>query len=189
MGIYSITWVFQILYTLLDAPREIPTVISSVLKHDGGVDEMASIIFNFPKRRAQGIAMSSLNVATDPDGKASAGPAIRIQGLKGEISIFDPAYRPTRFIITPKVYDGPYGSKTDGQSTESIEEFNMPVPGNGHGLFWEADEVARCLRDGKKQSEVLCWDESVLIMEMMDTVRQQCGVIYPGGVESTDYVD
>lgn len=57
----------------------------------------------------------------------------------------------------------------------------------GYGMFWEADECARCLRDGRKESEGMSWQESVVIMETMDEVRRQGGLEYPGKIESTEY--
>ena len=54
-------------------------------------------------------------------------------------------------------------------------------------MFWEADECARCLRDGKVESEGMGWEESVVIMEVMDEVRRQGGVRYPEGIESLEY--
>jgi hypothetical protein len=63
----------------------------------------------------------------------------------------------------------------------------MPVPDGARGMFWEADEVARCVRDGKLESETMPWQESIVIMEVMDTVRQQGGLTYPENIESTTY--
>lgn len=62
-----------------------------------------------------------------------------------------------------------------------------PFPGNGKGMYWEADEVARCLRDGKLESEGLPWEESIVIMEVMDEIRRQGGLTYPEKIESTAY--
>lgn len=52
------------------------------------------------------------------------------------------------------------------------------------GLLFQADEVGRCLRQGKTQSEIMPWEESVLIMDVMDEVRKQGEVKYPEEVES-----
>lgn len=52
------------------------------------------------------------------------------------------------------------------------------------GLFFQADEVGRCLRQGKTQSEIMPWEESVLVMDVMDEVRRQGEVKYPEEVES-----
>ena len=54
-------------------------------------------------------------------------------------------------------------------------------------MFWEADEAARCLRDGKQESDGMSWSESVVIMETMDEVRRQGGLKYPEKIESTEY--
>lgn len=39
-------------------------------------------------------------------------------------------------------------------------------------MHYEADEVARCLRDGKKQSERMPWDESRVVQSWFDKVRK-----------------
>ena len=69
------------------------------------------------------------------------------------------------------------------QDTGLVER---PIPA-GHGMFWEADEAARCLRDGKLESEGLTLEESIVIMETMDEVRRQGGVVYPNEIETLDY--
>ena len=45
------------------------------------------------------------------------------------------------------------------------------VPHTGGGLRHQADEVARCLREGLTESPVMPLDESVAIMSTMDDVR------------------
>ena len=46
-------------------------------------------------------------------------------------------------------------------------------------MFWEADESARCICDGKLKSEVLSSDESIVIMRVMDKVRRKKRFDYP----------
>ena len=48
------------------------------------------------------------------------------------------------------------------------------------GLHLEACEVARCVSEGRLESELMPLDESVAIMGLMDEVRRQLGVVYPG---------
>ena len=60
-------------------------------------------------------------------------------------------------------------------------EFPMP---QGHGTHWEVDAAARCLRDGKLEDDMMPWEESMLIMEAMDKVREIAGLRYPESVES-----
>ncbi|SPO03431.1 related to dimeric dihydrodiol dehydrogenase [Cephalotrichum gorgonifer] len=180
LGIYALTWVFQILYHLQpEAEKEAPVVQAAVLNHPTtGTDDQTTIITHFPAHRSTGIALTGLRVATDPDGKGTAGPAIRIQGTKGEIAVAHPAYRPERYTVIKK----------DG----GVEVVDCAVPKDGarggHGMFWEADECARCLRDGKKESEGMPLEESIVIMRVMEQTWRAGGVVYPD-VITTDVFD
>jgi hypothetical protein len=48
------------------------------------------------------------------------------------------------------------------------------------GLHYEACEAARCIADGLTESPLLPLDETVAIMGILDDVRAQIGVRYPG---------
>ncbi|MCJ1285317.1 hypothetical protein MMC26_004657 [Xylographa opegraphella] len=194
LGIYSLTWVFHCLYhTIPPSARRGPTVVSSIEKYSRtGADEKTSMLLTFPaapsdptnSHTAHGIALTNLRVATDVDGHGSANPAIRIQGTKGEIMVDHPAYRPTRYTIVMKG-DGDARAEEEGKRA-GTREVVKPIPG-GHGMFWEADEAGRCVRDGRLESEGLGWEESVVIMETMDEVRRQGGLRYPEKIETLDY--
>jgi predicted dehydrogenase len=182
LGIYSLTWVFQTLYhTQPEQDKEAPNVVSAMNQYTTGVDEQTSIICQFPKHARMGVALTGLRTGTDPDGHNSGGAAIRIQGSKGEIQVMGPAYRPVQYKVIRK--DG------GGQ----IEVIDCPIPKDtkrdwGHGMFWEADECARCLRDGKLESESMPWSESIVIMETMETALKQGNIVYPD-VITTDVFD
>ena len=190
LGIYSLTWVFQILYHCQQEPREAPKVLAAVNKYEKtGADEMTSVLLQWPGQKSMGFATTSLRLATTPDGEGSsaAGPAARIQGTKGEIQVFGPLYRPTQYRVIMV-----------GGERGKIEDVFCPIPrdkerkskdgeGWGHGMFWEADEAARCLRDGKLESETLTWDESILIMETMDEARKQGDLKYSELIETDVY--
>jgi predicted dehydrogenase len=178
LGIYSLTWVFQILYTTQSKPREAPNVVAAINKYDQtGADEMTSMILQFPKHSSMGIALTGLRVGYK-NGR-NFGPAITITGTKGEIQITGPAYRPTHYRIIKNV------------DPSKVEEVEYPIPTDkdrnnwGHGMYWEADEAARCLRDGKLESETISWEESTVIMETMDEVRRQGGLKYPDLIETS----
>lgn len=186
LGIYSLTWVFQILYHCqTQAPKEKPKVLAAIDKYTTGADETTSILLQWPGQKSMGIATTSLRVATTPDGEGSsaAGPACRIQGTKGEIQVIGPLYRPTEYRVI----------KIGGKKGE-VEVVHCEIPKDkerdnwGHGMYWEADEAARCLRDGKLESEGLGWEESTVIMEVMDEVRRQGDLVYPELIE-TDVFD
>ncbi|KAI1460855.1 hypothetical protein F4805DRAFT_347533 [Annulohypoxylon moriforme] len=182
LGIYSLTWLFQILYHLQpEAEKEAPRTVAAINKYSTGADEMTNIILQFPKHKSMGIALTNLRVSGNPDGQNTAGPVIKIQGTKGEIQVMGPAYRPLQYRVV----------KTD--SNGKIEIVDCPIPEDperkfGHGMFWEADECARCLRDGKKESATLPWSESIVIMEAMDAALKQGDIKYPELI-TTDVYD
>jgi len=49
-----------------------------------------------------------------------------------------------------------------------------------HGLHFEAAEVARRVAAGERESPLMPLDETLRIMAVMDEVRAQLGVRYPG---------
>jgi predicted dehydrogenase len=184
LGIYALTWVFQTLYHVQpEAQKEPPKVMAAVNKYHTGADETTSIIVQFPKHKSHGIALTSLRVSSDVDGKNSAGAAIRIQGSTGEIQVMGPAYCPLQYRLIKK--EGAYAGE--------VQVVDCPIPkdpesGWGQGMFWEADECARCLRDGQKESKTLPWSESIAIMEVMEETLRQGEVVY-SDVISTDVYD
>ena len=184
VGIYSLTWVFQTLYHTLPPAERKPPKVLSIMDHYAktGSDEKTTMILDFPSGpqgapSAHGIALTNLRVAADPDGQGSAGSPIRIQGTKGEIQVAHPAYRPLSYSLI----------KAGDANSPQVSEKKFEIPGGAHGLCYEADEAARCLRDGKLESEGLTWEESIVIMETMDEVRKQGGLEYPEKLETLDY--
>ena len=180
LGIYPLTWVFQTTYHL-QKEKETPQVVAAMNKYETGADESTTIVVSFPKHKTQCVATTSMRVATDTDGTKAAGAAIRIQGSKGEIQVLPPAYRPTVYRVLKK----------DGNG--KVEQVECPIPvdpktNTGHGMFWEADECARCLRDGKIESETMPWQESITLMEVMESALKQGGIEYPELI-ATDVYD
>ncbi|KAF2790794.1 NAD(P)-binding protein, partial [Melanomma pulvis-pyrius CBS 109.77] len=181
LGMYSLTWLFQILYHIVPkSERGPPTVVSAMTKYKGtGCDEMTSMLLSFPPHGAHGIATTNIRVSND----ASTPPSdpIRIQGTLGDITISSP-YRPTSYTLIPAT-----SASRGTLATFKHETITHEVPGGGHGMFWEADECARCVRDGKLESATMPWEETLVIMEVMDQVREQGGLRYKEGLESTAY--
>lgn len=185
LGIYALTWVFQTLYHLQpEEEKESPKVLAAMNHYRTDADETTGLICQFPAHRSMGLATTSLLVGTAPRGNgdddADGAPAVRIQGSKGEIQVLHPAYRPTRYRIVKK------------KSSERADLIDCPVPQDperkwGHGMFWEADECARCIRDGKLESNTMPWAESIAIMETMEAALQQGGVSYPDLITTDKY--
>lgn len=62
---------------------------------------------------------------------------------------------------------------------DSVLDTYQPAS-TSHGLHFEAAECARRISAGEVQSPLMPWDETVRIMRIMDQVRAQLGVRYPG---------
>jgi predicted dehydrogenase len=56
------------------------------------------------------------------------------------------------------------------------ETINFDYVGNGYN--YEADEVVRCLRSGRKESEILPLDFSLRLIRLLDRIRKQMGLTY-----------
>jgi predicted dehydrogenase len=185
LGIYSLTWQFQTIYhTLPKEKRKPPKVVGSLmtLEPRTGADEATTVLLNFPvstpsgKRNTHGIATTAFRAHFDYEAEhVGATPAVRIFGEEGEIQVFGPIYRPTRYRHTFR------------DKEERILDYSFDFPGEIHGMSWEADEAARCWSEGKLESETMGWEESLVIMQTMDEVRRQAGLTYPENIETTEY--
>jgi predicted dehydrogenase len=85
-----------------------------------------------------------------------------IVGTEGQIRLHGPFYKSTGFTIHPR----------DGEPR--IVE--MPYDGNGYQL--EAMHAMQCLRGGLTESPVMPLDETLAIMRVMDSIREQVGMRY-----------
>lgn len=58
---------------------------------------------------------------------------------------------------------------------ETIVPFNTPYI----GYKYEAEEVMRCLENGQKESAIVPHQFSIELMDLMDEIRKQIGLVYP----------
>jgi predicted dehydrogenase len=80
-----------------------------------------------------------------------------------------------RFDVPAPFHHPVTGVWTSGSHTETLTE-----PRLGTGLAHEAAEVMRCLRSGEIESPLVPLDETLAMMRLMDGIRRQAGVSYPG---------
>jgi predicted dehydrogenase len=133
-----------------------PSAIASVATlGETNVDEQEAIALAYPSG-----AVASLGVTI----QASPISIGLILGTKGRIEIHHDWHRPEGLTFTP------YGGES--------QRFDYPQA-EGNGYQYEAIEVGRCLREGLLESPVMTLDETLSIMETMDTLRGQWGVRYP----------
>jgi dihydrodiol dehydrogenase / D-xylose 1-dehydrogenase (NADP) len=131
-----------------------PERISS-MAHIGstGVDEQNAMIFGYDKGR---IAVLSSACQTNTQKEAF------IAGTEGYIKLFSPFWRSQKALVF---------------KDEKEEIYDIPYDGNG--FPHEAVEVMNCLRAGKLESKIMPLDESLVIMETMDSLRKEWGLKYP----------
>ncbi len=111
--------------------------------------------------RHAGGALSTTISSSDNAGRNVA----TIQGTEARIEIDATWYEPTSF----RVLDA------DGRV---IDHFVSEVP--GRGMQFQADEIERLVTAGLLAGEILPPEESVAIMQTLDTIRAQIGLRYPG---------
>jgi predicted dehydrogenase len=119
-----------------------------------GVDEQAAAILGYGAGR-MAVIWTAIRTSTPHE--------TTILGSDGMIRIERPSWRPNRMTV----------SRT-GQADEVIE---LTFPGNGYQF--EAAEVARLLREGRTESDVMPLDETVAVMRTLDRIRDSWGLKYP----------
>jgi predicted dehydrogenase len=137
---------------LLGKPKSIHAVAGI---GDTGVDYNCSFTLGYEKSTLS-VMYSSMVAQTDITAS--------IYGDKGNI-IFDKWwYMPVSAqLITPE-------GKT------------IPIKGKskGNGYNYEATEVIRCIEKGEMQSEMMSWDFSLLLIDTLDAIRKEIGLVYAG---------
>ena len=73
---------------------------------------------------------------------------------------------------------GFYGA-TELFVTVGQEETHIMKKPLGAGFEEEIQEACRCIAAGKPESDILPLDETIAVMEQMDAVRKQIGIVYP----------
>lgn len=123
-------------------------------KASTGVDDQGELVFQYANGAAATLAFSS---------RVTLEQRASLRGTQGIITLEPDFFRPTAVVL-----------KTEGKKARR-KEFAHP----GSGFQYEADHVARCLRAGQLESEIMPPAESVEIMQTMDAVRRQWGLKYP----------
>ncbi|PFG20651.1 Gfo/Idh/MocA family protein [Serinibacter salmoneus] len=122
---------------------------------DLGVDTDETVILRYGDRTT---AMLQSSMESAMVNSAS------IAGTRGRLDLARTFYAPSATELT----------LNDGTSTRVTSEH---VTG---GFEFEAAEAARCIAAGEQSSPLMTWQASVEVMQIMDTIREQLGVTYPG---------
>lgn len=137
---------------LLGKPK---TIQSLAILGSTQVDISCSMTFQYEKE---------LMVVLYSTFKAQTDVVAKIYGTKGILE-FD------RWWFCPaKIY----------RTTDNGEKELIPIEITGNGYNYEAEEVGKCLLEGKKQSNLFSWENSLELIDTLDFIRKQCGISYPG---------
>nr|XP_019049573.1 hypothetical protein I302_03362 [Kwoniella bestiolae CBS 10118]OCF28503.1 hypothetical protein I302_03362 [Kwoniella bestiolae CBS 10118] len=172
LGPYTVLCALLALYHHPDNSRSKPDkVFGNMVKARTGVDLSTTISMEFPKLEATALLTASFAYNSPKDERCV------IIGTQGEIVLNDGLSRITKMTI--KRYDQePTFRPTRWQENEVIEK---PLP--GFGLMFEADAVAKSIRNEELQNSRMPHDETAMVLEIFDQVRQQNGYTLPDGVE------
>lgn len=132
------------------------SVQASATFRETGADAQVATLFRY----ADGQLATTLSASN------TKGPNVAsILGTEGRIDIDAVWYSPTSFRVL----------NSAGEVTESFESQIT-----GRGMQFQAEEAERLIAAGSTASEILSPAESVSIMETLDEVRRQIGLVYPG---------
>jgi predicted dehydrogenase len=120
-----------------------------------GVDELAAIVMTY-ENGAAALLASGLRVYKPREAF--------ILGTKGYIKVHDTFFMPDRLTL-----------ELDGE-----RPLARHCPSTGSGYIHEVEEVHACLRAGKTESSIMPLAETLKMMELMDGLRAEWGVRYPG---------
>jgi len=175
LGPYPTIWAIVGLYEHPSNKKAKPSnVTGTMLKTPlTGVDRSTSWTVTFaPKSPSDPNKLAAQAILSVNINAASNDPGVTIKYEKGIITIVSPIYLPKSFTVQ-------YFEKDKGTVKTETRKFDYV----GHGLHFQADEVARCIRDGKIESDTWSHDKSLLEMDIFDEVRKQGGYKFPPGVE------
>ena len=134
-----------------------PPVGGTGLSHLGetGVDEQFVAALDHGDGR-----LSSITAGT----RTATPHEATVFGTEGYVRIHSPWWQPGAMTISKP-----------GEKDEVIREQT-----EDNGFVYEAAEVVRCLNAGEKESTIMPLDETVSVLETMDSIREAWGLRYPG---------
>lgn len=100
-------------------------------------------------------------------------------GREGRIDVTQRFYSPANFTLTQFAPER-YGTDTSVEFTcEDSIPFELPGEIRELGMAFEIAEAARCISAGELEAPNMSWRDTLELMETMDEIRRQLGVVYP----------
>ena len=150
IGIYNVF----IALSVLGKPHYIDAVMTSAKT---GVDEQCAVLFQYDNgSMAQLFSSFATNLSVEAD----------ICGSAGRIRLASRFYEPSSVIEY-------YTERADSKQIIQVDREK------GFGYQYEARHVNDCLRQGKKESNIVTFADTMLLMETLDKIREIAGIHYP----------
>ncbi|CUM68220.1 uncharacterized protein PRCAT00005941001 [Priceomyces carsonii] len=158
IGIYSVTYA-RLLLDSKAAPHQTNFKLKSLMTIDpeDGVDHSSSVLIRYDNGK-QGILTCSEYVQGPQ-------PFLRLEGAKGHVEMH--GANPARAVKFRIIFD-------DGSKSIDYEDSS-----DFTGFIYEADAIARDIDSGKLQSSIMPHAETLLVADMLDSIRQENGLVYP----------
>lgn len=131
------------------------SIVSLATMGRTGVDDQSGIVFRYPHGQIACL-YAAMGEATPTEAALS--------GTLGRLRMHGPFYRTDDLTLS-----------LPGRRSRSFHHRRT-----GNGLHYEALEVMDCMRQGRLESDAMPLDESLAIMETLDSIRAQWGLRYPG---------
>lgn len=164
IGIYSLTWALLTMDAGTPSNSETPK-IHALQSFVEGIEVTSSVLLSFPSTGRQAITTSTTNINRGP------GVIARVDGRDGYIEVEGPGgSMPQSFTVYKKT---PPGSV---KKHELAQKFDYPEP--GRGFIHEIDNTGKDIIDGRQQSTIMPWSETINVMKIMDEIRKQGGTKY-----------
>jgi predicted dehydrogenase len=119
-----------------------------------GADEQVAMVLGY---RNGALAQLSCAVQTQLPGH------VTICGTRGRIVIHEPFWCATSITL----------------SVDDQEDMHINLPLRKNGYEYEAEAAMDCLRAGQLECDIMPHEESLQIMQTLDKIRAQFGLIYP----------
>lgn len=146
--------VYGINFTLMHFGWDVERVESSVKMTDAGVDAMETITV-FYKDGRMAVLTHSIYARSDRKGI--------IHGEKG-------------YIVVENI-NNPQSISVFDDNDQLLAHYDVPEQINGYE--YEFIESVECVSAGKIESDSMPMDDSIFMMEIMDSLRKSWGLVYP----------
>ena len=146
--------VYGLNFALMHFGRDIARVESSVQKMDTGVDGMEVITLHYRDGR-MAVLTHSVYCRSDRMGI--------LHGDKG-------------YMVVENI-NNPQSIQVFDTEDRLLARYDVPKQVNGYE--YEFQEAVRCIRGGRQEADSMPQGDTIQVMEMMDSLRQSWGVVYP----------